>query len=94
LSESGRVNLFSDDESCCPQKDCDPSAIAASDGLLFIIPFKTLARSLFANCKVENDSAFPDYLRLLEGLLWAKGVDDIALGLSFDINPTQRGAVE
>lgn len=81
-AESGRVNLFSDDESVCLEKDCDPSAIAASDGLLFIIPVQTLATLLFSNCKVANDSAFTDYLRLLDGLLWTKEVDDIALGLT------------
>ena len=81
-SESGRVNLYSDEESVSPDKDMDPSAIASSDGLLFIIPVETLVSSLFSKSNDISDSPFTDYLCLLQGLLWTKEVDDIALGLT------------
>ncbi|KAI2505138.1 negative regulation of histone ubiquitination [Fragilaria crotonensis] len=56
--------------------------IASSEALLFSIPGDTLACRLFKACQDISDCPLTNYLRLVEGLLWTKEVEDIALGLS------------
>ncbi len=81
-TESGRVNIFQDKQSMHTDEDSAPSNVASSEALLHSIPGDTLACRFFKTCHNLSDCPLTDYLRLVEGLLWTKEVEDIALGLS------------
>lgn len=81
-SESGRVNIFRSSDFGPDNKESTPSAIASSEGLLFVFPPEILAGFILRKDQDPEKCPLTDYLRLLEGLLWTKEVEDIALGLS------------
>jgi hypothetical protein len=82
--DSGRVNIFRNSDYATEDdgKDKDPSSIASSEGLLFVIPHAVLATGVLKENRNSKECPLTDFLRLLEGLLWTKEVEDIALGLS------------
>jgi hypothetical protein len=77
-SESGRIAIFEDNGSY-RSSNRTPSAIAASEGLLFVVQAGKLG--LFDN-ETGSGNSLVSYLRFMESLLWTKHVDDVALGLT------------